>query len=95
MEKLNILKDINNPLLNRREVQLLIKAEISPKISEAQEFVAKEFSGVAENIKILKIKGNFGSEKFLITANIYNSPEEKNKTESKTKKEKKSKGAVK
>jgi len=95
MEKIKILKDIKNPLLNRHELQLLIKSDVSPKISDVQEFLAKEFSSVAENVKVIKIKGNFGSMKFLITANIYNSKEEKDKTESRTKKEKKKKGVAK
>lgn len=89
MEKLTILKDSKNPLLNRHEVQLVVKAPVSPRTSEAQEFIAKEFSGVADNVEILKIKGNFGSDKFTITAHIYNSKEEKDKIENKAKKEKK------
>lgn len=89
MEKLTILNDSKNPLLNRHEIQIVVKAPVSPKTSEAQEFVAKEFSSLADNVEILKIKGNFGSDKFTITAHIYNSKEEKDKMENRTKKEKK------
>lgn len=91
MEKLTILKDSKNLLLNRHEVQLVVKASVSPKTSEAQEFIAKEFSGVADNVEIIKIDGNFGSDNFTIYAHIYNSKEEKDKVENKIKKAKKSK----
>jgi ribosomal protein S24E len=89
MEKLTLISKKENPMFNRQEAELSIEINVTPKISEAEEMVAKEFSTNAENVKIRKIKGRFGSRKFIITANIYNSKEEKDQIESKNKKEKK------
>ena len=68
---------------------MIIQANIAPRVSETEEFVAKEFSTSNENVKIKKIKGRFGSTNFTVTANIYNSKEDKEKIEPKSKKEKK------
>lgn len=84
-----ILNKKENPLFNRREVELDVRTEISPKTTDAEEFVAKEFSTNAENVKIKKIDGRFGSRNFIVLANIYASKEEKDKIETKNKKEKK------
>jgi ribosomal protein S24E len=89
MEKLTIITQKQNPAFNRKELVLSVDTNVTPKISEAEAFIAKEFSSSSENVKIREIKGRFGSTNFIITANIYSSKEEKDKIESKTKKEKK------
>ena len=88
MKNLKILKQRENPLFNRKEVEIIIEASIAPKMSEAEALIAKEFSSHADNIKIKKIKGRFGSKNFIITAKIYNSKEDKDKIEPKEKKKK-------
>lgn len=89
MKNMKILKQRENPLFNRKEIEIIIETDIAPKISQAEQFVAKEFSSHADNIKIRKIKGRFGSKNFIITANIYNSKEDRENIEKdkKTKKE--------
>jgi len=89
MKDLKIIKQRENPLFNRKEIEILIETPVAPKISETEEFIAKEFSTHAENVKVKKIKGRFGSTNFTITANIYYSKEDKDKIEPKSKKEKK------
>ncbi|VVB83836.1 Ribosomal protein S24e [uncultured archaeon] len=89
MEKFQILNKRENPAFNRQEIELNVEIEVTPKIKEAEEFIAKEFATNADNVKIRKIKGKFGSKNFIITANIYSSKEEKDKVETKNKKEKK------
>jgi ribosomal protein S24E len=76
-------------------VEISVETNVAPKMQEAEELVAKEFSSQPENIKIRKIKGNFGSARFIITANIYNSKDSKEKTEKKSKKEKSAKAETK
>jgi ribosomal protein S24E len=95
MEKLVILKEKKNPIFNRREIEVNAVMNVSPKIKEAEEFIGKEFSADAENVKIKKIKGRFGSNNFVITANIYSSKEDKDKIETKIKTPRKKKGAKK
>ena len=89
MENITIVSQKENPLFNRKEVELNVEANVSPKISEAEEAVAKEFSTNQENVKIKKVNGKYGSNKFLITANIYSSKEDKEKIEPKPKEKKK------
>jgi|GEM_PF-1249972 len=89
MKNLKILKQRENPLFNRKEIEVNLEANVAPKIREAEELIAKEFSSQPENVKIKKIKGRFGSKNFIISANIYNSKEDKDKIEPKSKKEKK------
>lgn len=90
MEKFVILKEKENPLFNRKEIEISIEAEVTPKIQEAEEFISKKFSTSQENVKIKNIKGRFGSKNFIISTNIYSSKEEKEKVEPKLKKQNKS-----
>jgi ribosomal protein S24E len=89
MEKFTIITQKQNPAFNRKELVISVDTNVTPKISEAEAFIAKEFSSSAENVKIREIKGRFGSTNFIITANIYSSKEEKDKIEDKAKKAKK------
>ena len=90
MKDLKIIKQRENSLFNRKEIEVSVEASVAPKMKETEEFIAKEFSSHIDNIKIKKIKGRFGSNKFIITASIYNSKEDKDKIEkSKKKKENK------
>ncbi len=91
MENLTILKEKKNPVFDRKEIEVNVKMDVSPKIKEAEELIGKEFSANPENVKIKKVKGRFGSNSFIITANIYSSKEEKDKVETKIKTPKKKK----
>ena len=84
---LTIVHQRENPLFKRKEVEVNFESTVPPKIQEATEILSKEFSSAPENIKIKKIAGKFGSESFIITANVYHSKEDKEKTEIKTQKE--------
>jgi len=88
MGNITILNQRKNPIFKREEIEFSIETEITPKINETELLIAKEFSTEVENVKVKKIKGKFGSKKFVITANIYNSKEEKGNIEPKSKKEK-------
>lgn len=91
MEKIQIIKEKVNPLFNRKEIEMLVTLDATPKTKEAEELVANEFSSNVENVKVKKISGKYGIKKFTITANVYNSKESKDKTEIKYSKEKKAK----
>ncbi len=83
-----ILNQKENPLFNRKEVEIDFETNVAPKVQEAENFIAEKFSSNPENVKIKKIKGFFGSRKFIISANVYHTKEDKEKIESKSKKEK-------
>lgn len=87
-----IIKENQNPIFNRKEIELLIITDVTPKIKEAEEIIAEKFSSNPESIKVKKISGKFGEKKFTIIANVYDSKESKDKIEIKFKKDKKQNG---
>ncbi|HTZ41789.1 MAG TPA: hypothetical protein VMC07_01105 [Candidatus Omnitrophota bacterium] len=69
-----------NPLLNRREFTLSIsEVNIPPSMDAARKMVAEKFSVPEEHVHVEKIKGRFGSNDFILSANIYGSPSEREK----------------
>lgn len=82
---MNIIEDKDNKILNRKEVKLIVEAGKNPSMEEAIEKVAIQFKSEKENIVIKQIKGKFGRDTFLISAFIYRSKEDKEKTEPKKK----------
>jgi ribosomal protein S24E len=88
MAQLTIIKQKENPLFKRKEVEVNFESNVPPKTQEAGEILSKEFSTTPESVKIKKIAGRFGSRSFIISANIYHSKEDKETTETKSKKEK-------
>lgn len=85
--KLEILKEIENKLFNRKEVIATLDSEITPSHEEINNLLSKHFKTKPENIKIKKIQGHFGSKTFKILANIYESRQEKDATELKKKRD--------
>jgi ribosomal protein S24E len=81
-----ITKETENPLFKRKEIQLSVEAETTPSEKEMLEAIAQKFSTQADNISMKGIHGKFGSKTFTVTANIYESAEEKNLIETKKKK---------
>ena len=84
--ELKIIKEKENSLFARKEVQLSLEATVPPKKDEAATLIAQQFSTQPENISVKGVYGKFGSKEFTINANIYSSKEEKEKTELKRKK---------
>ena len=87
MENFKILTERENPLFKRKEIEASIEAEVTPSGTDAEKLISEKFSTQLENMKIKKISGKFGSKTFTITANIYNSKEDKDNTEPKSKKD--------
>ncbi len=88
MENFKILQEKENPLFNRKEIKINVESEITPSNLETEKLLSEKFSIPVENIKIKKILGRFGSKTFTIIANIYNSKEDRNEIEKKSKKDK-------
>lgn len=84
---MEILSQLRNEIFKRNHVKLLVDAGKNPTLNEASEIVAKEFNAGKEKISIQNVKGKFGRDTFLISAFIYDSEEEKNSIEPKSKKQ--------
>lgn len=87
-EEIKILEKIENLLLNRREVKIIIESNSALKAQEVEKLIAENLSTHVDNVHIKKILGKFGSREFVIHANVYNSKEDRDKTEKKSKKQK-------
>lgn len=83
-----IIEEIKNELFKRKEVKLSFESDAAPSTEEILKDLADQFSVPEEAIKVKGIHGKFGSKNFEITAHIYASKEDKEKTEVKTKQEK-------
>ena len=79
----------HNPLLNRKEIELAVSEAVPPSMEAAKKIVAEKFSTGEENVHIEKVKGKFGSNHFIIMANIYPSSSERERFHIINKKDKK------
>ena len=80
---LKILEEKENSLLERKEVKFILQSVKNPSFPEASKFTSEQFKSAEELIAVRGIKGKFGMDTFLISANIYSSKEAKNKHEKK------------
>jgi len=85
---MQILKDIKNDLFKRREIKAILPGEKTPSYVEISKLLSEKFNSAEENIVVSKVKGRFGAKTFLIEASIYDSKEDKEKTERKPKEKK-------
>jgi len=72
-----ILNKNENPLLKRKEVQLVIKSEITPSRVDVLNEICKKLSCKPEVVRIKKINGAFGMKSFDVYVEIYNSESDK------------------
>ncbi len=79
----------HNPLFGRREIRMKIEQPVPPKKEDAAKMVAEKFSAPEETVHIEKIEEKFGTESFIIVADIYSSKEEKDRINTINKKPKK------
>lgn len=87
MENFKILEEKENPLFNRKEIKFSVDAQVTPSNADVEKFISEKFSAQPEAIKIKGIHGGFGSKTFTISANIYKTREDLEKTEPKQKEE--------
>lgn len=90
MDSLKIIQEKENPVFKRKGVTIEIHSNKVPSKEEVTELIAKKFSVEKNLIAIEKIQGKFGSYSILVSAKIYNSEQDKDKIEPKSKKGKKS-----
>ena len=88
--ELKIIKEEQNPLFNRKEIIASLSSDSSPKKQEVVDYLSKKYSVPLNALRVLNIKGAFGTKEFTIRAHIYPSNDERDKYEKLTKKEKES-----
>ncbi|MEK6825840.1 MAG: hypothetical protein AABY00_03575 [Nanoarchaeota archaeon] len=87
------VKQIHNTLFKRKEIEYTIEADSNPGFAKATELVATELKVAPETVALKAVRGNFGTNTFLIEAFVYNSQADKEKTEPKKKVKKEAEGA--
>lgn len=82
---MKILEDKNNKLLARNEIKVVAEAAKNPSMAEASKLIAEHFKSNEDSVAVKSVKGKFGRNTFLISANVYKSKEHKDATEPKLK----------
>ena len=72
---MEIIKDIRNELFKRRELVLEVESDKNPGFQETKKKISEELGISEENADVYGIKGSFGSHKFIVKVNIYDSKE--------------------
>jgi ribosomal protein S24E len=82
--KLKIQKEVNNPLLKRKEI-IAITEEVkqTPSRQEALSQIAALTGNTEDKVVINKIEQEFGGEKVVIYARVYETKEDREKIEPK------------
>ncbi|MDP3882004.1 MAG: hypothetical protein Q8Q31_03970 [Nanoarchaeota archaeon] len=89
---MKLISDFKNDLLKRRELKAIVEADSTPSFETSAKLIAEEYKASEDVIVVKGIYGKFGHKTFLIEAIIYDSVNDKNRTE--PKKKEKTKGAA-
>ena len=83
----NIVVEKENPLFKRKEIEGTIHTDVAPSKVEVAKELSTKYSVPEENIVIDTIEGRFGAKEFVLVAQLYETKEAKELTETKTKKQ--------
>ncbi len=89
MENFKVVREIDNKLLNFREVEAVSRFSKTPSKQEVLKMLCEKYKTNEECCVVRKIDGNFGTSAFTIIARIYPNKETRDKTEFIKKKSKK------
>ena len=86
------IKQSHNSILKRKEIEYTIEAPSNPGFQKASELVAEKLKASPDTIVLKAVRGNFGTNTFLIEAFVYDSAQDKERIEPKRKSRKKLRG---
>ncbi|MEK6890526.1 MAG: hypothetical protein AABX03_00130 [Nanoarchaeota archaeon] len=78
---MEVIQKHKNHLLDREEVIVVVKEEITPSKNSLQEKIASHFKSSKENVVIEKIEGKFGKKEFTVYSKIYDNNKSREKFE--------------
>ena len=73
---MDIVKDTRNELFKRNELIFSLNANKNPGFDVVRKNISEELGKDEANIDVYNIKGNFGRNSFVISANVYDSKED-------------------
>lgn len=82
---MNILSELSNSLLHRREVQAVYQGQGNPGYAHVQKMLAEKLGSGEDVIVVKRLTNPYGSSEFLIEAFVYESSSHKEKFEPKPK----------
>ncbi len=82
---MEMIKDFNNKLLKRRELLVNMKVDKTPSNIEAQDSIAAEQKADKDLVVVKSIRNRFGTREFEVEAFVYQTADQKLKTEMKPK----------
>jgi ribosomal protein S24E len=74
---IQVIDKRDNNLMKRKEIQLIVKSEVTPSRNEVIEQICKKLLCKPEVVRIKKIEGAFGVKSFNVDVEIYNTEEDK------------------
>ncbi len=83
MREFKVIEEKENPLFNRKELKIEIVADVTPSRLEAGKAIAEKLSVDIDRVSVQRIDGKFGSNSFIVEADVYNSKEDREKVEGK------------
>ena len=86
------LHDVTNKLLKRREVMYELQNHGNPGVAAVMKDLVAHFKAQEDQIAVKKIASEYGENRFVVTAFIYDSAEAKKKIEPKVKVKKRAEG---
>lgn len=86
---MEITSEIRNDLFKRNEIMAELEAEKNPGFDEVRKMISEQTKKSEDSIDVYGIKGSFGSNSFVIKANVYDSKEDKDNAEQLTQKQRK------
>lgn len=72
--KMEVVNDNKNVLFKRQEMSFSTDKNLS--FDEARKQIAESTGKAEENIDVRNVKGGFGNQKFLVSANVYDNKED-------------------
>ncbi len=84
MEELK-LDTRDNPLLRRKEIELVVRADVTPSKDEAAGYIGARLGVDKELVVIRSIEGKYGVQEFLIKAKVYQTKDDLELVEGKQK----------
>lgn len=85
--EMKILEERQNPLFARKELKISVNESITPSKENLKKAVSEKFSVDEGLVRVVEIKGKFGSQEFIAVIDIYETVDEFKRVVKKTKQE--------
>lgn len=82
---MQIIKELKNELLKRKEILFSVKAESNPGYENSKKKIVEKIKADPEKVVVKSVRNNFGTKEFFIEVFVYDNTEDKDRIEPKPK----------